>query len=61
MFCKKCGNKLTENDRFCKKCGSANDRFRKNEKPDGEESFSNYKEEIVGKFSDKQTVEEKLH
>ena len=60
MFCKKCGNKLTENDRFCKKCGSANDRFIKKKNPDGEESFSNYKEEIVGKFSDKQTVEEKL-
>lgn len=60
MFCKNCGNKLTENDRFCKKCGTANDKFIEKEDLKAEESFSNHKEEVAENISDEEIIEDKI-
>lgn len=33
MFCRKCGNQITEDAKFCTKCGTAIDTYRKKESP----------------------------
>lgn len=55
MFCQKCGNKLSENDKFCIKCGTKIESQETNNQPHNQQKYETQKHQVeASKIKDKQ-------